>query len=420
MLTVQEALQKILADASLSRFAHRTEILPLLPARGRVLAQDQIAAVDVPPWDNSAMDGYALNTLDLTSSNTLPVSQLIPAGKYPEPLQRGTVARIFTGAPVPAGANAVEMQENTRSENNRVTFLQAIKPGANIRERGEDIAQGTVIIKAGTILQAQHLGLLASVGIANVPVHKPLRVVVLSTGDELADPCDNKPATALKDGQIYNSNRYLLLGFLQQIGCEAVDGGMIEDDAQITQQRLLELSQQGDVIISSGGVSAGDEDHVKKALEAIGKLNLWKIAVKPGKPLAFGHINNTAFFGLPGNPVSAFVTFLLFVKPYLLKAQGATQLEPQLIEAIADFDWPPFDYAQHAGDSLPEHSRRERKPLKREEYLRARLHADGKTVTIFPNQSSGALSSVTWANGLAIAPVGSVISRGDKIKFLMV
>jgi molybdopterin molybdotransferase len=407
MLSVAEALQQILADTSQSRYSSRIEVQPLLSARGRVLAADQVATVDVPPWDNSAMDGYALNTADIKYNPSLAISQIIPAGKYPEPLQAGTAARIFTGAPVPQGANAVEMQENTTRDGDHVTFLQTVKPGANIRERGEDIAKGAVIAKAGTILQAQHLGLLASVGIATVPVHKPLRVVVLSTGDELADPCDNKPGNTLKEGQIYNSNRYLLLGLLQQLGCEAIDGGMIEDDAQVTRQRLLELSTQGDVMISSGGVSAGDEDHVKKALEAIGKLNLWKIAVKPGKPLAFGHINNAAFFGLPGNPVSAFVTFLLFVKPYLLKAQGATQLEPQLIEAIADFDWPPVRPGK------------ERKPIAREEYLRARLHTDGKTVTIFPNQSSGALSSITWANGLAIAPVGGVISRGDKIKFLV-
>jgi molybdopterin molybdotransferase len=417
MLSVQEALQQILTDSSLKQLSSQpVESVPLLQARGRVLAQDQVASVDVPPWDNSAMDGYALfvnkEAADLEKNNSLVISQIIPAGKYPAPLQAGTAARIFTGAPIPSGANAVEMQENTATENDRVTILQAIKPGANIRERGEDIAKGSVIIKAGTILQAQQLGLLASVGIASVPVYQPLRVVVLSTGDELAEP-----GTSLQDGQIYNSNRYLLLGLLQQFGCEAIDGGMIEDDAQVTQQRLLELSQQGDVIISSGGVSAGDEDHVKKALEAIGKLNLWKIAMKPGKPLAFGSINNAAFFGLPGNPVSAFVTFLLFVKPYLLKAQGIADVAPQLVEAVADFDWPPYDDDQLA---LPERSRRDRKPLKREEYLRARLHADGKTVTIYPNQSSGTLSSVVWANGLAITPVGSVISRGDRIKFLMV
>ena len=402
MLTVQEALQQILADPALTR-SRRSETLPLLQACHRVLVQDQLAAVDVPPWDNSAMDGYALSTQDLARSTTLPVSQLIPAGTYPQPLATGTCARIFTGAPVPPGANAVEMQENTARAGDSVTFLQAVDAGDNIRVRGEDIAKNSVVVHAGTILQAQHLGLLASVGIAAVPVYQALRVVVLSTGDELAEP-----GTTLKDGQIYNSNRYLLLALLQQLGFTAIDGGMIDDDAQVTQRRLLELSEQGDVIISSGGVSAGDEDHVKKALEAIGKLNLWKIAVKPGKPLAFGHINNAAFFGLPGNPVSALVTFLLFVKPYLLKAQGAADVAPQLVEAIADFDWPPVE----AGV--------QRKPIKREEYLRARLHPDGVHTELFPNQSSGALSSVAWANGLAIAPVGSVISRGDRIKFLII
>jgi len=408
MLTVQEALQQILNNTSLQQLqSSRNETVSLLSARNRVLGEDQIATIDVPPWDNSAMDGYALNTADLVNGSSLPVSQVIPAGKFPQPLQAGTAARIFTGAPIPSGANAVEMQENTQKENDRVTFLQKVKPGANIRHRGEDIENNSVVVKAGMILQAPHLGLLASVGIAKVPVKKLLRVAVVSTGDELADPSNKEPGEKLKDGQIYNSNRYLLLGLLQQLGFETVDGGMIADDVRLTKQRLLQLSEQSDVIISSGGVSVGEEDHVKAALEAIGKLNLWKIAVKPGKPLAFGSINHTTFFGLPGNPVSAFVTFLVFVKPYLLKAQGATQLEPQLLEAIADFDWPPVKQGK------------ERKPIQREEYLRARLKQDGKTVEIYPNQSSGALSSVVWANGLAIAPIGAVISRGDKIKVLM-
>jgi len=428
MLTVQQALEMILADTSLiHRPSLHTETVDLLNARNRVLAADQIATIDVPPWDNSAMDGYALFinekvTSDLETNNLLTVSQIIPAGVFPLALQPGTAARIFTGAPIPAGANAVEMQENTKKENDCVTFLQKIKAGANIRRRGEDIKKDSVIVKAGVVLKSSHLGLLASVGIKNIPVTQKLRVVVLSTGDELAEP-----GSVLKDGQIYNSNRYLLLGLLQEMGFETMDGGMIEDDAELTKKRLLELSAQGDVIISSGGVSVGEEDHVKAALEVIGKLNLWKIAVKPGKPLAFGSINNSTFFGLPGNPVSAFVTFLIFVKPYLLKAQGATNIQPQLIEAIADFDWPPFRSAQGAshtlhGGNLPftERSRSERKPIQREEYLRARLKEDGKSVEIYPNQSSGALSSVVWANGLAVAPVGAVISRGDKIKFLAV
>ncbi len=300
------------------------------------------------------------------------------------------------------------MQENTQRENDRVIFLQNIKPGANIRKRGEDIAKNSVVMKAGTIFHVQHLGLLASIGIAKIPVKKSLRVAVVSTGNELAEP-----GVILQEGKIYNSNRYLLLGLLQQLGFKTIDGGMIADDLELTKQRLLQLSEQSDVIISSGGVSVGEEDHVKAALEAIGKLNLWKIAVKPGKPLAFGSINNTTFFGLPGNPVSAFVTFLVFVKPYLLKAQGATQLEPQLIEVMANFDWPPVRIDK-------EKAGQERKPIAREEYLRARLKEDGRTVEIYPNQSSGALSSVVWANGLAIAPIGSVINRGDKIKFLMI
>jgi len=403
MLSVQQALEKILADPALGYLRKReTEMLSLLPARGRVLAKDQVASVDVPPWDNSAMDGYALRAADLKPDKPLVISQTIPAGKFPSPLLAGTAARIFTGAPIPAAADTVEMQENARAEKETVTFLQAVKTGANIRRRGEDIAKGSIVVTVGTLLNPAHLGLLASVGIAQIPVHKNLRVAVLSTGNELAEP-----GATLQDGQIYNSNRYLLMSWLQQLGCDVIDGGMISDDLVTTQQCFEQLSKQSDVMISSGGVSVGDEDHVKQAVENIGALELWKISVKPGKPLAFGHIHHTTFFGLPGNPVSAFVTFLLFVKPYLLKAQGVQNTNPQLIEAIADFDWPVIK------------SGKERKPLGREEYLRARLKEDGRSVEIYPNQSSGALSSVVWANGLAIAPQGSVISRGDKIKFLI-
>lgn len=403
MLSVSEAQQQILADPALLQMTRRIETLSLLQVCGRVLAEDQLAAVDVPPWDNSAMDGYALCTADLAKSATLPVSQIIPAGKFPQPLRTGTAARIFTGAPVPAGADAVEMQENTQAADRNVTFLQTVKAGANIRRRGEDIVKGSIVVSAGTVLKPSHLGLLASVGIQQIPVNKSLRVAVLSTGDELAEP-----GQGLKEGQIYNSNRYLLLSLLQQLGCEVVDGGRIGDDRALTQRTLAQLATQVDVIVSSGGVSVGEEDHVKAAVETIGQLNLWKIAVKPGKPLAFGHIGTCSFFGLPGNPVSAFVTFLLFVKPYLLKAQGATELQPPLIDAIAGFDWPPVKPGK------------ERKPVTREEYLRVRLQNDGKTLELFPNQSSGALSSVVWANGLAVAPVGALITRGDCVKFLFV
>ena len=414
MLSVAQALQKILADPALAVLQQRPAAeLPLPQALHRVLAREQRAAVDVPPWDNSAMDGYALCVDALANSNTLPVSQVIPAGSYPPPLQAGTAARIFTGAPIPAGADAVEMQENTEAAEGRVHFLQAIKAGANIRRRGEDISKGAVVVSAGTCLQARHLGLLASVGIQQIPVHKKLRVALLSTGDELAEPGQD-----LQAGQIYNSNRYLLWGLLQALGCEVMDGGIVADDLDATKQCFQRLAADCDVIISSGGVSVGDEDHVKKAIETIGQLELWKISVKPGKPLAFGHINRCTgdrctFFGLPGNPVSAFVTFLLFVKPYLLKAQGANEVTPLFIEATADFDWPPV-----RSDKVK--AGKERKAIGREEYLRARLRADGRTVELYPNQSSGALSSVAWANGLALAPQGSVISRGDRIRFLLV
>ncbi len=399
MLDVADARQNILDRCELLA---STELVMLQAFGQRVLAQTVSATINVPGWDNSAMDGYAVNVADLQNITALPVSQTIAAGTHPQPLAAATVARIFTGAPVPEGADAVEMQENTRvRDDGCVEFVNSVKPGANIRRCGQDIKAGDQVVARGARLQAQHVGLLASVGVSEVQVYKPLRVAVLSTGDELAEPGE-----ALEPGQIYNSNRYMLLCLLEQLGFEALDGGQVADDFDSTCAQLQAVSANADIVISSGGVSVGDEDHVKAAVETIGQLDLWKIAVKPGKPLAFGHLDSASgavpFFGLPGNPVSAFVTFLLFVQPYLLKAQGLSEYLPSMLSATADFSWPAVD----------------KKPGKREEYLRARCSGVGRRVEIYPNQSSGVLSSVSWSNCLARVPAGVRIEPGDEIEIL--
>jgi molybdopterin molybdotransferase len=412
VLSVKEALDHILSAPELTRLSQRgSEQVRLTKALGRRLSEDQVASVNVPPWDNSAMDGYALCLDDLLNTSELTVSQTITAGMAPEPLANNSCARIFTGAPIPQGADTVIMQENASQQGEVVTFSSVPERGANIRKQAEDIAAGTTVVRADTLLQSAHLGLLASVGIASVPVQKKLRVALFSTGDELLDPLAENKQEMLAPGKIYNSNRYLLHAMLQQLDCEVVDGGMVGDDRQKTEEQLRTLSCQADMVISTGGVSVGDEDHVKAALEKTGELNVWKIALKPGKPLAFGYIGTAAeqqtiFFGLPGNPVSAFVTFLLFVKPALLTAQGYASPRPRTLRAVADFDWPRPDPGG------------ERKPLKREEYLRARLQEDSKRVEIFADQGSATLSSLAWANCLAIVPLGELISCGDEIEIV--
>jgi molybdopterin molybdotransferase len=400
MLTVREALDFLMGAA---RPVTETEAVSTLQANGRVLAADQRSQLDVPPADNTQMDGYAVRAADCASGAArLPVSQRIPAGHVGQPLQPGTAARIFTGAMIPAGADAVVMQEACEVDGDLVRINAAPQAGAWIRRAGEDIRAGSVILPAGTLLRAQEMGLAASVGLAELPVLRRPRVAVFFTGDELA-----MPGEPLAPGAIYNSNRYTLRGLLENLGCEITDYGIVPDTLQATRDTLRAAAAGHDLIITSGGVSVGEEDHIKPAVEAEGRLNMWQIAVKPGKPLAFGEVSrngnagDSAFFlGLPGNPVSSFVTFLLFVRPFIRRLAGMAELSdaaPAGFLLRADFAWPKAD--------------------RRNEFLRARVNANGG-LDLFPNQGSGVLTSTVWGDGLIDNPPGQTIAPGDLVRFL--
>ena len=403
MLSVREALDFLLEAA---RPVEQVETIPTLEANGRVLAADQLATIDVPSADNTQMDGYAVRAADCAGgSATLKVSQRIPAGSVGHELEPGTAARIFTGALIPPGADAVVMQEQAEAVGDSVTIHHAPRAGEWIRRKGEDISAGAVILPAGSRLRSQELGLAASSGLASLPVRRRLRVAVFFTGDELTMPGD-VPPEGLKPGAIYNSNRFTLRGLLENFGCEISDFGIVPDSLEATRATLREAARENDLIITSGGVSVGEEDHIKPAVEAEGRLSMWQIAVKPGKPLAFGEVRRSngddggsAFFlGLPGNPVSSFVTFLLFVRPFLLRLQGVTgQVEPKGYTVRADFDLPKGD--------------------RRNEFLRARLNAAGG-LDLFPNQSSGVLTSTVWGDGLVDNPAGNRIAAGDLVRFI--
>ena len=387
----EEAVELLLSAA---RPIAERERIALADALDRVLAEPVLSGVDVPPWDNSAMDGYALRAADAANPDSrLPVSQRIPAGTAPQPLTPGTAARIFTGGPIPPGADSVVIQEVCEPAEGGVRILEPPRTGANIRRAGEDIRQGAEIIRAGTLLKPQHLGLAASVGADGVVVsHRP-RVALFATGDELV-----MPGQPLAPGKIYNSNLVTASGLLKALGCEVVPLGIVEDTLEATCAALEQGARDADLVLASGGVSVGEEDHIKPAVEQLGSLALWKIAIRPGKPLAFGHIGGTPFIGAPGNPVSLFVTFLLFARPFIRRLQGCAQVTPEVLSARADFDWP--------------------RPDKRREYVRARLYRgrDGELwAESFPSRSSGVLSSVTWSNALAIIPESQALKKGDRI-----
>lgn len=389
LMAVEVALARLLEMADASPIKAR-ERLPLAQVHGRVLADDLISSLDLPPWPNSAMDGYALRVADWTGE-PLVVSQKVFAGTAPQPLKPGTCARIFTGAPVPAGADCVEMQENAEVQaDQRVVFTQALNIGQNIRPQGQETTVGELVLSAGTRLGPIEQGLAASLGCAELDVIRRVRVAVLSTGDELVEP-----GTALGPGQIYNSNRVLLCNWLQRMGCEVIDAGILVDDLEATRTRLGELKDV-DLILSTGGVSVGEADFLGIALREEGELTLWKLAIKPGKPLTFGHFRGVPVIGLPGNPASTLVTFALLARPYLLRRQGVQNVQPLMFPVPAGFDW------LKAGN--------------RREYLRGRLE-NGRAV-INKNQSSGVLRSAAWADGLVEVREDRTLMAGDSVMFI--
>ena len=401
MLTAQQALDHLLSHA---KPVNEAETVVMQAALGRVLAQSVNSLVDVPPLDNTSMDGYAVRTADTQNlGSILKIAQRIPAGSMGTQLQPGTTARIFTGAPVPLGADAVVMQEDCATPEGSTDQIQVnIVPtvGQWIRNQGEDLTAGKVALMAGTFLRPQELGVAASAGLTHLNVRRKVKVAAFFTGDELS-----LPGEPLKPGGIYNSNRDTLLACIQSLGCDATDFGIVPDNLAATRATLRKASRDHDLIITSGGVSVGEEDHIKPAVTAEGRLDLWQIAIKPGKPLAFGAVrkSNTPedgeawFIGLPGNPVSSFVTFLLFVRPFILKLQGRDVSFPQTYPMRADFDWLKAD--------------------RRNEFLRVKINTQGG-LDLFPNQSSGVLTSASWGDGLVDCPPNQPIKSGDMVKYI--
>ena len=388
MLSIDAALERLLKAA---HPVAETETVSADSAQGRVLALALVAEVNVPPLDNAAMDGYALRVADWSAEAWLPVSQRIPAGSVGQPLAAGSAVRIFTGAPVPSGADAVIMQEDTEAGDGTVRITRQPRAGGHIRRTGEDIRAGQAVLIPGTRLGPAQLGVAASVGATGLQVYRRVKVAVFFTGDEIV-----MPGQPLPPGRIYNSNRAMLLALLGQLGVEVLDLGQVPDRLDATVAVLERASREADVVITTGGVSVGEEDHVKAAVERLGQLDMWKVAMKPGKPLAYGQVGGIDFLGLPGNPVSAYVVYTLFVRPFLLARMGAVPETPATFKVPAAFEWP--------------------KPGKRREFLRARLE-EGRAV-IYPNQSSGVLTAVAWADGLVDVPVDTTVRQGDPVRFL--
>lgn len=394
MIPVDQALETICQSA---KAITDVETVSLDESLGRVLSVDLSSPIAVPPYDNSAMDGYAFRKDDLhdpqpVPSQHLPISQRIMAGQAPKPLKPGTVARIFTGAVIPEGADAVVMQEQCETDGETVLIPTDCPRGNNIRRAGDDIATGATVLSRGELLTPSAIGLAASIGLNKIPVIRRLRVAVISTGDELVEP-----GQPLQSGQIYNSNTYMLRAMLRKLGADVIELPAVEDTLEATIETFKNAAHQSDLIISSGGVSVGEADHVKTATEQLGNIDFWRIAIKPGKPLAFGDVSGTPFFGLPGNPVSSYVTFMLFATPFIKRLQGRNIAPLQSLSIPANFE--------RTKDSI------------RQEYLRVRITRDHQMDT-FSNQSSGVLSSTHWANALAVVPPHTKITRGENVQVL--
>lgn len=392
LMPFDTALQKLLASAGT---VTETEILDLDQATGRVLAEDVCSAIAVPPAANSAMDGYAVNTASLPESLLVTVSQRIAAGEQGHALEAGTAARIFTGSEIPPGADAVIMQEQCQRVGNDIQLLHCPDVGDHIRPAGQDIQPGNCVVVQGTVLDGRHLGVIASVGVPKVKVHRKIKVAILTTGDELV-----LPGQTCGPGKIYNSNYFTLQGLLEPMGVDVVFPGIIADDPEATRKALQSAAEEADLVISSGGVSVGEEDHVKAAVESLGALMLWRLAIKPGKPLAYGRVGQTPFIGLPGNPGAVLVTFLMLARPYIRTMQGCREVLPKRFPVTSGYE--------------------RKKVVAREEFLRAALTVENGELTAAPahSQSSGVLSSSVMADGLLIIPSEQAVAKGDQLEFI--
>ena len=393
MSTYQEALERLLAQA---RPITETETVPLMYSTNRVLAEDVVSMIDVPGWNNSQMDGYAVRAADIAAATaevpvTLPVSERITAGDVGGPLPEGAAARIFTGAPLPEGADTVVPQEETVREGDCVRFTKPLPQGKWVRLRGSDVPAGEVVMKKGERLTPAAIGMIASIGRAYVTVYRKLRVGIFCSGNELVQPGEPLPP-----GGIYNSNRYMLRSLLLTLGFEAIDLGNVPDSLEATVRAFERSAEAADVIVTTGGMSVGEEDHVKPAVERLGHIDVWRVSLKPGKPLAFGEVKGVPFIGLPGNPVSGFVVFLMIARPYLLRRSGLDNVDMRAQHVRADFEWP------KAGD--------------REEFVRVRRN-DGGGLDLYRTQNSQVLSSCAWADGLVDIPSGATIRKGDVVAY---